>query len=328
MEPKPIFLTGATGFLGRHVVAHLLRGGRKLVLAVRDWSRCPAEWNGRPEISIFETGELGPYTDFGDALNGVGAVVHLAGLAHVAAGDGQGEDAAFMRANAGATGALARAAAAAGASTFVHASSLAAIAPNALDRTIDDSTELGPSTPYGRSKRLAESHVRTLADNGVFAVSLRPPLIVGADARGNWAALQALAHTGLPLPFASIRNRRAFIGVEALSEAIALLCEKPWPAELSGNYAIADRELLSLPEVTRLLREGMGRPARLLPLPAPAFDMIGALTGRRRRIAGLTGNLLVDASRFERIFGFQPSVSLREEIVRSGKEYAASREAK
>lgn len=328
MEQQPIFVTGATGFLGRHVVEHLLKTGRSLILAVRDASRCPPEWIGNDRIVIRKFGELGANTDFGDALNDVGAVIHLAGLAHVATGDKDDAEAAFMRANAGATEALVRAAATAGIRTFVHLSSLAAVVPNALDQTIDDQTDLGPSTPYGRSKRLAEEHVRKLAGDGVFAVSLRPPLIVGADARGNWALLQRIAATGLPLPFASVRTRRSFIGVEALCEAIALLCDKAWPAKLSGDYCIADPEPVSLPEVTHLLRKGMGKPTRLLPFPPALIEMAGALAGRRRQVAGLTGELKVDASRFFQTFGFRPQSSLRDEIVRSGAEYAAGHKAR
>lgn len=320
MERQPIFVTGATGFLGRNVVEHLLTAGGKLVLAVRDAGRCPPEWAGNPDVTIIEAGELGPHTDLGDVLNGVGAVVHLAGLAHVA-GDSNDGEAAFISANAGATEALVRAARAAGIRSFVHLSSLAAIVPNAVAEVIDDRTDLGPVTAYGRSKRLAEEHVRKLAEDGVFAVSLRSPLIVGADAKGNWALLQALAATGLPLPFASVRTQRSFIGVEALCEAIALLIREAWPPHLSGDYCIADPEPLSLPEATRLLRKGMGKPGRLFPCPPALIEMAGALAGRRRQVAGLTGELKVDASRFCQAFGFQPQSSLRDAIMRSGADY-------
>lgn len=321
MERQPIFVTGATGFLGRHVVEHLLTTGRKLVLAVRDAGRGPPEWTGNPDVTIIEVGELGPDTSFGDCLEGTVAVIHLAGLAHLPGADGPDAEARFMDVNAGTTEMLARAARRAKVGTFVHLSSLAAIVPNAVAEVINDKTDLGPVTAYGRSKRLAEEHVRKLAEDGVFAVSLRSPLIVGADARGNWALLQALAATELPLPFASVRAQRSFIGVEALCEAIALLTREAWPPHLSGDYCIADPEPLSLPEVTRLLRKGMGKPGRLFPCPPALIEMAGALAGRRRQVAGLIGELKVDASRFCQAFGFQPQSSLRDAIMRSGADY-------
>src|SRR5690606_15945014 len=101
----------------------------------------------------------------------VGAVVHLAGLAHVARA--VGTDEAFMAANAAATQALVRAAAQARTPTFVHLGSVAAVTGNASPSLIDDDTDDEPPTPYGRSKRAAEAHVRELAERGAFAVSLR-----------------------------------------------------------------------------------------------------------------------------------------------------------
>ncbi len=325
LEPQPIFITGATGFLGRHLVEHLLRRGRKLRLVVRNMGRCPPAWRDRPEISILELGELGPDTDFGETLQGIDTIVHLAGLAHVAVEDWAHDDAAFMKANSGITAALAAAARKASVRSFVHLSTLAAITPNVIEQTIDDSTDLGASTAYGRSKRKAEAHVHQLAEHGVFAVSLRPPLVIGADAKGNWALFQKIAATGLPLPFASVRNQRSFIGVDALCEAIALLAEKPWLATLSGEYCIADCEPLSLPEVTRLLRTGMDKAPRLFPFPPTGIGLLGTVTGRRRQFASLTGGLKVDPSRFNQTFSFKPSSSLDKAILRSGADYMRNR---
>ena len=104
--------------------------------------------------------------------------------------------------------------------------------------------------------------------------------IVGAEARGNWALLERLAASGLPLPFASIVNRRSFVGVETLCEAIsALICQTP-ESRLSGNYCIADEETLSLPDVIGELRQGMGMSPRIFACPPAIFAALGQLTGR------------------------------------------------
>lgn len=325
METDRIFITGATGFLAQQVVAHLLKEKRGLTLAVRDAARCRRTWRDHPDVSILEMGEMGPDTDFTDALSDAAAVVHLAGLAHIVATEARDAEARFMDANAGMTEALVRAVRGSKVRSFVHLSSLAAIIPNAVAGIVDDSTDIGPVTAYGRSKREAERHVRALAEAGIFSISLRPPLIVGSRARGNWAALQALAWSGLPLPFASIRNRRSFVSAQTLCEAISLLCGRAWPTGLSGDYCIADPQTFSLPEIVRLLREGMGKPARLVPFPGSVIAMAGALTGRRQRIQGMIGDLNVDGSRFLDTFGLQPQTTLADAIVRSGAEYAANR---
>lgn len=317
---KRILITGATGFVGRRLVSRLVEEGWHLTLTVRT-SGTAAAWR-RDNLRIIETGPLEQSQNLDLALADVSSVVHLAGLAH--RGDASETD--FMRANAEATSQLADAAAANGVSAFIHLSSLAAVTENAASETVNDNTNHEPTTPYGSSKRLAEQHVLTLPARGIFAISLRPPLIVGAEAKGNWAALQRLAATGFPLPFGGVNNRRSMIGIDTLVEAIVYLCSKTWPIEKSGNYCIADPESLSLAEVVAELRKGMGLSPRLFSVP----DVILRTAANRvlkRRAAGLLGSLEVDAHRFAKQFDFPLKPRLREDIRRSGQEYRQLRQA-
>lgn len=323
-HPDRIVVTGATGFVGHSVIEQLVADGHRLVLAVRDAARVPPEWHGRADIDIREIKDFTSASELENAMQGAGKVVHLAGLAHTAAPDTPATEARFMAANAHVTASLAAAAMACGVSAFVHLSSMA-VMPNELDQIIDDNTADNPGTPYGRSKLAAEEAVSRLANTGVFAVSLRCPLVVGAKAKGNWAALQALAATPAPLPFASVQNRRGLISAQTLSEAIRLLCARDWPASLSGKYCLTDPELLSLGEIVLLLRQGMGRPKRLLPFPVALLRLIGVVTGRRRLFASLVGNLKVDPGRFFRTFEFHPRLPIRDAIRQSGAAYADTR---
>ncbi|WP_019172959.1 NAD-dependent epimerase/dehydratase family protein [Pseudaminobacter salicylatoxidans] len=325
MTTQRILVTGATGFVGRHVVSHLVAQDKDLLLVVRDIGRCPVEWRNEPRITVTEIADMTSVSELSGTMAGADTVVHLAGLAHIAAGDRSDREEQFMLANAQGTSALCEATLSSNIATFIHLSSLAAITGNSTPETIGDRTNSEPVTAYGRSKREAERHVRRLAEAGAFAVSLRPPLVVGADARGNWASLQALAATGLPLPFAGIGNCRSFISVRTLAEAIAVLCDGDKPITASGNYCLADLPPISLPDLMRELRAGMGMQARLFSCPSAFFDMLGTITGRRRQIAGLTGDLRVDASRFYDTFGFHPSQGLPEAIRQSGKEYMKRR---
>lgn len=309
-----ILVTGATGFVGRHLVAHLLSRQRPLTLAVRAAGACPPAWREDARIRIVETGPLESAGNLAEALADASTVVHLAGLAHAPHLD----DDAFMAANARATERLAAAAAASGVRAFVVLSSLAAVTENEADAVVDDATDAPADTAYGRSKRLAEGHALALTANGAFVACLRPPLIVGADAPGNWAALRRLAATGLPLPFSSVRNRRSLVGVGLLVRALAHLCEHQWPAEKSGCYCLAETEPLSLPAIVSELRAGMGMPPRLFPFPPAIIRTAALLAGRGRLAAGLLGDLEVDSSRFRRTFGFDEASDLRAVIRESG----------
>lgn len=318
-------MTGAAGFVGRHVVQSLLTDGHELTLLLRSSSNIPAAFEANPQIDILGFSDADAEETFATAFSGVSAVVHLAGLAHVAKSDRAVSTNLFTQSNTELTARLARLAAANDIKSFIHLSSLAAVVPNACEAKIDDTVDLGPASPYGQSKREAEKHVQSLAETGAFAISLRPPLIVGAEAKGNWASLQALAATGIPLPFASLRNKRSFVGIGTLVKAITLLCTTRQSSENSGEYCLVDPETMSTADVVRELRAGMKMPPRIFPCPTGLFRLIGRLTGRRRQLEGLIGDLEVDASRFYSTFDFSPSQNLGDAMRQSGAAYIAGR---
>lgn len=323
MTKDRILITGANGFIGRATVAAFLERGIPINLAVRETSRLPWSADG-DKLRIIATGDLAAEdlaSRLDPAFANVRAIVHLAGLAHIATADQANADSLFFRANVASTRNLVDMALRQGVSSFIHLSSLAAVTPNMSTDIIDDNTAILPTTGYGRSKLAAENEVQKLAGAGIFAISLRPPLVTGAGARGNWASLQKLARTGLPLPFGSLQSKRSFASIETLTEAIVALCGKAQDHALSGNYCLADMEALSVVDVVTALREGMAMPPRLFRCPTSLFSIIGAMTGRQRQLAGLIGPLEVNSTRFRATFGFRPTLPLVEAIRRSGAAF-------
>jgi nucleoside-diphosphate-sugar epimerase len=321
MSTNRILITGATGFVGRHLVPVLLSEHHCITLAVRRPEACFSTWQNGEQLRLVTTGSIETSQNLREALEGVSTVVHLAALAHVHDAGHVDNDGPFVAANITATERLVEAASQEDVKTFVNLSSLAAVTGNASSITVDDESDFIPPTAYGRSKRAAENAVHGLRDKGVLAVSLRPPLIVGADARGNWATLQRLAATGLPLPFGGVRNKRSMIGVRALAEAIAHLCAHPWPVAKSGAYCLADPEPVSLPEIVRELRAGMGLAPRLFPFPGAILLGVATALNQRNRAAGLLGSLEVDSNRFRQAFTFTESQRLHAAIRECGTQY-------
>lgn len=316
-----ICITGARGFIGGHLVQRLAEDGHALRLAMR----AGADAIGHTAaLDAMDVGEIGPATEWQRALEGCRVVVHLA-----AETPRPGvSDARFRRVNEEGTARLAMQCAEAGVEVLILLSSVLAVADNASATVIDDSREARATSPYGRSKRAAEAHVQAFTGGGRTGVALRAPLVYGATAKGNWHLLQKLAASGLPLPFGGVRNRRSAIAVEALCDAIAaVVARSPQPGP-GGAFAVADSEAVSIADMLRWLRAGMGLPARLVPLPAGWLRAGLNLAGKGTAANSLFGDLVVDSSRFRAAYGWAPQERAEDAMRRSGRAFLAGRNRK
>ncbi|WP_336055361.1 NAD-dependent epimerase/dehydratase family protein [Nitratireductor sp. CH_MIT9313-5] len=292
-----ILVTGATGFVGRHLCRMLTEHGHEVRRALRSETAAAGS-------DDFVVGEISPHTDWARALSGVNAVVHLAGPAHGRVND----ESEFFMANDTGTARLVSAMEKAGVQLLVNMSSIAA------RRAESDGDR---AAAYGRSKLLGEKHVSAFAkgDGKRLAISLRPPLVYGADAPGNWARLMRLARLPVPLPFASVDAARSFCAVTNLCDAIIRVLEAGASGTAgSGAYEICDAEAVTLAEVLTLLRDGAGRPARLVPVPVSFLRAGLKAVGMSHMAEQLFDPLLLDASPFRERFGWQPPVAAREAI--------------
>lgn len=308
---QKVLLTGSTGFVGRQVAGRLSDAGYSVRHAVR------RDGLGGDTAMV---GSIGAGTEWRAAFDGCSTVIHLAG--RTPGGDVSAED--FIEINDRATARLARQAREAGVETVILMSSIFAVTENAHNGVVDDRSAPCAALPYGLSKLAAEAHVTAFAGDDRCGISLRPPLVYGAEAVGNWRLLQRLAATSLPLPFGAARNRRTMIAVDNLADAVIAALRGAAP-EKSGAYAVADTESVGLADILALLREGMGKQARLVPLPSALIATPLKLAGRGAMAQSLLGNLEIDASRFRQVFDWSPPETAPEAIRRSGREFAAIR---
>ncbi|KFB08817.1 NAD-dependent epimerase/dehydratase [Nitratireductor basaltis] len=291
-----IVVTGATGFVGRHLCRALGTRGYQVRRALRSAGVAA-------DADDVVVGEIGPRTDWSRALVGADAVVHLAGPAHGRVRD----DAAFFSTSDAGTARLLEAMEEADLPVMVNMSSIAA-------RRAEE--EGDGASAYGRSKLAGERRVSGFAKGGgLLAISLRPPLVYGADAPGNWARLMRLARLPLPLPFASVNAARSFCAVENLCDAIISALEAGASgAKGAGVYEICDAETVTLAEVLTLLRAGAGRRAHLVPVPVGLLRSGIEAAGMHQLAEQLFDPLLLDASPFAERFGWQPPVAAPDAI--------------
>ena len=260
-----ILVTGASGFVGRPLVTALLENGHSLRATYRTAAGAP------PNVDARVVTDLGGAVDWAALLDGVDAVVHLAGIAHIGPGIPEAE---YRRVNGDATAALANAAASAGVKHVVFMSSIRAQCGPSAAAVLTETSRAEPSDAYGRAKLAAEAAVR---DSGVTYTILRPVLIYGPNVKGNLAALMRLAALPMPLPLAALSGRRSLVGIDNLIGAV--LHSLTTPACGNETFIVADPDAVTLPQIIAIWRRAAGRGPGLFDVPPrlikTAFQIIG-----------------------------------------------------
>jgi len=279
-----VLVTGASGFVGPPLVAALLRNGYAVRAAVRE----PQRVSLPDEAEVVVVPDFTQPVDWAPLLNGVDAVVHLAGIAHV----GRDVDAdVYDRVNHRATAELCAASAQAGVRRLVFMSSVRAQSGACADHVLREEDAPQPVEPYGRSKLAAEAAVRA---SGIPATILRPVMVYGPRVKGNLAQLLQLADTPLPLPFARLANARSLVGLDNLIGALLhILAHETCVGQ---TYLVADREPVTFAQIVTALRKGLGRPKRLFSVPPALLAAALKSLGRADVWQRLSGSLIVDPS--------------------------------
>ncbi len=305
-----ILVTGANGFVGKSLCETLGNRGLSVRGAVR-----AIDPGGPIDETVVAVGDIDQGTSWQDALAGVQVVVHLAARVHLLGDNDQALDA-YRRVNVAGTLNLARQAAAAGVQRVVFLSSIKVNGESTAEIPFRHSDTPVPVDPYGISKLEAEQGLQELMrTTGIEVVIIRPPLVYGAQAGGNFDRLRRLAVQGFPLPLGSVNNKRSLIGVENLCDCIRVCLEHP--AAVGEPLLVSDNQDISTPDLVRLLAFSAGRSIRLPPVPVGLLLLFASFCGKGAEIRRLTENLQVDCSQTLRQLNWQPPFSLEQGIKRS-----------
>ncbi|SHH03027.1 NAD-dependent epimerase/dehydratase family protein [Streptoalloteichus hindustanus] len=302
-------VTGATGFVGRRLVRHLVGRGHDVTALVRPTSRrddlaelteltdhsAPGHPGGRG-VRLVE-GDLVTGAGLAEATRGAECVVHLAGVTRSVDAVG------FFRGNGTATRRLAAALAELPAPPrLVHCSSLAAAGPSTPGRPRDESRPPEPVSAYGRSKLAGEQAVRSVADR-VWASIVRPPIVYGPGDRQFLPTLAAFVRRGL-LPRVGPRGPRLHSLIHVDDLCVALLAAAERGARLRGDdraegvYFVSDGVEHRLADVGAAVGRALGLAApRVVPVPGPVARAAALGAEWVQRARGRPAVITVDTAR-------------------------------
>ncbi|MGE6742838.1 UDP-glucose 4-epimerase family protein [Allorhizobium pseudoryzae] len=301
-----ILVTGATGFVGRHLCEDLAQRG----MPFRPVSR-----KSLPDHLTIP--DINAATDWSAALHGVDCVIHLAARVHVMREREADPLAAFRAMNVEATLNLARQAAKAGVRRFVYVSSIKVNGETTAEgRPFQADDTPAPQDPYGRSKAEAEQSLLELGEQtGLEIVIIRPPLVYGPGVGANFRLLMRWAASGIPSPFGCCRNSRSLVYVGNLTDL--LIAAAHHPAAAGQVFLVSDGEDLSTKDLFQMMAGLQGKRALSLPLPVTAMEAAASLVGKASLSDRLLKNLEVDIAKTEAVLAWKPHYSVKQGLQRT-----------
>lgn len=312
-----VLLTGASGFVGRGVLARLCQEDDVQIRVAQRGAI--VQFPEGVEVALIDG--LSVAQSWTPALQGIDAVIHCAARVHVMDELAADPLAEFRAVNVEATRHLAQQAAAAGVRRFVFVSSIKVNGEETTPgRPFTADAEPQPQDPYGQSKLEAERALFEIArQTGLEVVVVRPPLVYGPGVKANFASLMRALQRRLPLPFGSIDNRRSLVARDNLVDLLVLCARHP--AAAGQVFLVSDGEDLSTAQLCRGLSRAMGLQPRLLPVPAGLLRLLGLLAGRGQQIQRLLGCLQVDISATRSRLGWAPPVSVEQALLETVQGY-------
>jgi len=301
-----VLVTGATGFVGSGLFSKLKRDDKLKVSGL--CRRLP-----QGDLDLYALGDL-QQADLSALLPSVEVIIHAAARAHIMKDEVADPLAEYRRVNVEGTLNLARQAVAAEVKRFIFISSIGVNGNiNTSPFCADDLPN--PQEPYAQSKWEAEQGLRQLAaETGMEIVIIRPPLVYGPAAPGNFGSLVRWIEKGVPLPLGAIHNKRSLVGIDNLVDLIIRCIDHP--AAANQVFLAGDGEDLSTTELLRGVGKALGKPARLIPVPASLLQLGATVLGKKAMAQRLLGSLQVDISKTCELLDWKPLYTVEEGLRR------------
>lgn len=313
-DKTTVLITGATGFVGKQLVQQISEQQQFIVrLAVRPLHA--ENFNHHDNIVWFQ--ELSATTDWTAALTKCDVVIHTAARVHVMVEKTDDPLSEFRKVNVAGTMNLARQAVQQGVKRFIFISSIgvngAETRPGSAFRPEDPPD---PHDPYAVSKFEAEQGLMALSvETDIQIVIIRPTLIYGPGAKGNFPRMVSWLQKGYPLPLKSINNKRSLVSVYNLVDLVIHCIDHP--RAVNQIFLVSDGQDVSIVKLLQYIGLALNKRVRLIPIPYWVLNVFGKMTGTQRIIQRLCSSLQVDMSKTRDLLDWHPQVSMDDALDRS-----------
>ena len=291
-----ILLTGGSGFIGQQIV--------KLSPIKRQVVRIGESHSG---ASVHQIDTLDMTTNWQGAFTDINTIIHLAGLAHSNSFSEQD----YQKVNVEGTLHLANEAAKFGVKRFVFVSSIGVNGTVTQQTPFSIYSEPIPHNTYAKSKYNAELGLKKIAkETGLEVVIIRPTLVYGQKAPGNFGTLTRLVNKIPVLPFGLVNNKRDFISVQNLVDLLITCASEPKAA--GHTFLASDGQAVSIKDFTNAIAKGLNKRMIQLPVPVWCMRLVGKLLGKSVMVEQLVGNLEVDSSNAQEVLGWNPPYTMQQ----------------
>jgi nucleoside-diphosphate-sugar epimerase len=287
-----VLITGATGFIGKELVKH--------------FDACDITILSKRKSSYFKVIEhsMEDFLYKNCIKKSYKVVIHLAGLAHHNYDLDE-----LRRINVKSTVELVKQLAENGLRRFIFISSIGVNGSRTDKLPYTETSTPNPYADSAVSKFEAEIELTKLSKElGFELVIIRPPLVYGENAPGNFKSLYNLISKGIPLPFGLVNNSRSFISVNNLCDFIALTTTH---TKAAGElFLVSDDEHVSTKTLIKTIWQARDINSFLIPIPIFIFKVLFKLLGRSSMAIQLFDNLEVDNSKAKTLLGWSPKQSM------------------
>lgn len=294
-----VLLTGSTGFIGSSLIE------------IKNNFCCVVRENQKNDFnSTFSILNLDGETSWKGAFNHIDTVIHLAGLAHSNMSSQQD----YQVVNVDGTLHLASEAAKSGVKRFIFVSTIGVNGNLTTNNPFSMKSTPHPHNDYARSKYDAEIGLKKIVKGSKMdLVIIRPTLVYGSNAPGNFGSLTRLVAKSPLLPFGLTNNRRHFISVQNLADLLVNCAIK---TEAGGHTFLASEGgAVSIGEFTNAIAKGLDTNLIQLPVPVWLIRFAGKLLGKSAMVEQLVGHLEVDSSNLKEVLGWTPPYTMEESMA-------------